>query len=102
GMLTLAHWEGVLNDRLTVPSFWNSVFLAVGGATVGITLSTLASYIIVRVRNRGSMILEALAFTSFAFPGLVLGIGFMWAFVRTGAYGTIWAPFLASVATSLP
>src|SRR5699024_12272073 len=99
GMLTLAHWEGVLNDRLTVPSFWNRVFLAVGGATVGITLSTLASYIIVRVRNGGSMILEARASTSFAFPGLVLGIGFMWAFVRTGAYGSLWALLIAYAAT---
>ncbi|MFA5551376.1 MAG: iron ABC transporter permease [Trueperaceae bacterium] len=101
-MFTLTHWQTVLGDRLTVSSFYNSVFLALVGATVGIILSTLASYIIVRVRNVGSAVLEVFAFTSFAFPGLVLAIGFMWAFVRTGAYGTIWALLIAYVATYLP
>src|SRR5690625_3724140 len=100
--LTLTHWQTVLNDRLLLSSFWNSVFLALAGATIGITLSTLSSYIIVRVKNRGSMILETLAFTSFAFPGIVLAIGFMWVFVRTGFYGTIWALLISYVATYLP
>ncbi len=101
-MFTLTHWQTILGDRLTTTAFYNSVFLALVGATIGIVLSTLASYIIVRVRNVGSAILEVFAFTSFAFPGLVLAIGFMWAFVRTGAYGTIWALLIAYVATYLP
>lgn len=99
---TFTHWQTVLNDRLTVGAFWNSIMLAVGGATVGIILSTLSSYVIVRIRNRGSAILETLAFASFAFPGLVIGIGFMWVFVRTGFHGTIWALFISYVATYLP
>lgn len=101
-MLTLTHWQSILGDRLTYIAFNNSVFLALVGATLGILLSILSSYIIVRVRNTGSAILEMLAFTSFAFPGLILGIGFMWAFVRTGAYGTIGALLVAYVATYLP
>jgi iron(III) transport system permease protein len=101
-MLTWTHWQAILGDRLTLSSFYNSVFLALAGATIGILLSTLASYVIVRVRNTGSAILELFAFTSFAFPGLILGIGFMWAFVRTGMYGTIWALLIAYVATYLP
>lgn len=101
-LLTLTHWQEILRDRLTLQSFSNSVFLALAGATIGIVLSVLTSYIVVRVRNRGSAILELLAFTSFAFPGLVLGIGFMWVFVRTGVYGTIWALLISYVATYLP
>lgn len=100
--LTWTHWKAVLNDRLTVGAFWNSIILAVGGATVGIALSTLSSYVIVRLRNRGSVILETLAFASFAFPGLIIGIGFMWVFVRTGFHGTLWALFISYVATYLP
>ena len=100
--LTWTHWKAVLNDRLTVGAFWNSIVLAVGGATVGIILSTLSSYVIVRLRNRGSVILETLAFASFAFPGLIIGIGFMWVFVRTGFHGTLWALFISYVATYLP
>lgn len=101
-MLTWTHWQSVLADRLTGTAFRNSVFLALVGATFGIVMSTLSSYIIVRVRNWGSALLEVLAFTSFAFPGLVLAIGFMWAFVRTDLYGTIWALLIGYVATYLP
>ncbi|HET8984834.1 MAG TPA: iron ABC transporter permease [Trueperaceae bacterium] len=101
-MLTSTHWQAVLGDRLTRVAFQNSVFLALAGATIGIVLSTFSSYIIVRLRNRGSVILETLAFTSFAFPGIVLAIGFMWVFVRTGFYGTIWALLISYVATYLP
>ena len=101
-MFTLTHWQSVLGDRLTSRAFTNSVFLALVGATIGIILSTLSSYIIVRIRNAGSALLEIFAFTSFAFPGLVLAIGFMWAFVRTDLYGTIWALLIGYVATYLP
>lgn len=101
-MLTWTHWQSVLADRLTGTAFRNSVFLALVGATFGIVMSTLSSYIIVRVRNWGSALLEVLAFTSFAFPGLVLAIGFMWAFVRTDLYGTIWALLIGYIATYLP
>lgn len=101
-LLTLTHWQTVIGDRLTLQAFINSVFLALVGASLGIALSILSSYIVVRVRNFGSAFLETLAFTSFAFPGLILGIGFMWAFVRTSAYGTIWALLIAYVATYLP
>src|SRR5690554_679632 len=101
-MLTWTHWQQVLGDRLTSRAFTNSVFLALVGATLGIILSTLSSYIIVRIRNFGSALLEIFAFTSFAFPGLVLAIGFMWAFVRTDLYGTIWALLIGYIATYLP
>lgn len=101
-LLTLTHWQAVIGDRLTLQAFINSVLLALVGASLGIALSILSSYIVVRVRNFGSAFLETLAFTSFAFPGLILGIGFMWAFVRTSAYGTIWALLIAYVATYLP
>src|SRR5690625_1042435 len=101
-MLTWSHWQAVLGEKLTLQAFRNSVFLAVGGATLGIALSTLSSYVIVRVRNTGSAILETLAFTSFAFPGLIIGIGFMWAFGRTSVYATIWALLIGYVATYLP
>src|SRR5690625_7435826 len=93
--LTLTHWQTVLNDRLLLSSFWNSVFLALAGATIGITLSTLSSYIIVRVKNRGGMILQPLAFTSFAFRGIVLASGFMWVSVRTGSYVKLQALLLS-------
>ena len=47
-------------------------------------------------------ILESLSFLSFAFPGIVVGVGFMWFFVRTPLYGTLWALLIGYIATYLP
>ncbi|NLJ80165.1 MAG: iron ABC transporter permease [Firmicutes bacterium] len=101
-MLTLANWKAVLSEKITLVAFRNSTFLALVGATVGILLSTVVSYVIVRIRNAGSTVLETLAFASFGFPGLIIGIGFMWALVRTSLYATIWALLVGYVATYLP
>jgi iron(III) transport system permease protein len=35
------------------------------------------------VTTEASGVLELLSFLSFSFPGIVIGIGFMWFFVRT-------------------
>lgn len=100
--LTLRHWEHVLSDSLSLRALRNSLILALGGATVGIVLSTFASYVIVRLRTRGSAILETLTFLSFSFPGLIIGVGFMWLLARTDLYGTLWSLLIAYVATYLP
>ncbi len=49
-----------------------------------------------------SGILESLSFLSFSFPGIVIGIGFMWFFVRTPIYATIWTLLIGYIATYLP
>ena len=43
-----------------------------------------------------------MSFLSFSFPGIVVGIGFMWFFVQTPLYATIWALLIGYIATYLP
>lgn len=100
--MTLRNWRQVLVDPITIRALRNSTVLALAGATLGILLSTLTSYIVVRIRTRSSAVLEALTFLSFSFPGLVIGVGFMWLFARTAIYGTLWALLIGYVAVYLP
>ncbi len=65
-------------------------------------LSFFVAYVIVKVRSKASGFLESLSFLSFSFPGIVVGIGFMWFFVRTPLYATIWALLIGYIATYLP
>ena len=102
GMMTLRNWSIVLNDPLSLLSLKNSLFLGVTGATLGILLSLFVAYIIVKVRTRSAGLLETLSFLSFSFPGIVIGVGFMWFFVRTPLYATIWALLIGYIATYLP
>jgi iron(III) transport system permease protein len=100
--MSLKHWIDVLQDPLSLLALRNSVFLAVVGATLGVLLSVFVGYAIVKVRTRASGVLESLSFLSFSFPGIVIGVGFMWFFVQTPLYATIWALLIGYIATYLP
>ena len=100
--MNLNHWKDVLNDPISLSSLKNSLFLCIVGASLGTILSIFISYVIVKVKTKASGILESLSFLSFSFPGIVIGIGFMWFFVRTPLYATIWALLIGYIATYLP
>jgi iron(III) transport system permease protein len=101
-LMSLRHWSAVAQDPLSLLALKNSLFLAVAGATLGVALSVFVGYAIVKVRSRASGILESLSFLSFSFPGIVIGVGFMWFFVQTPLYATIWALLVGYIATYLP
>ena len=101
-MMTVKHWRDVLQDPLSLLALKNSLFLALAGATLGAVLSVFVGYAIVKVRSRASGVLESLSFLSFSFPGIVIGVGFMWFFVQTPLYATIWALLIGYIATYLP
>ncbi|MBW2637395.1 MAG: iron ABC transporter permease [Deltaproteobacteria bacterium] len=101
-MMSWKHWAEVLRDPISLLSLKNSVFLGVVGASLGVTLSVFVAYVIVKIRTRASGVLESLSFLSFSFPGIVVGVGFMWFFVKTPLYATIWALLIGYIATYLP
>jgi iron(III) transport system permease protein len=101
-LMSLKHWTDVLHDPLSLLALKNSLFLALAGATLGVVLSVFVGYAIVKVKSQTSGILESLSFLSFSFPGIVIGVGFMWFFVQTPLYATIWALLIGYIATYLP
>ena len=96
------HWADVLRDPISLLSLKNSLFLGVVGASLGVLLSIFVCYTIVKVKTAASGILESLSFLSFSFPGIVIGVGFMWFFVHTPLYATIGALLIGYIATYLP
>lgn len=100
--MSLRHWTAVFDDPTSLLALRNSLVLAVVGATIGVLLSLLIAHVTVRQRSRAAGTLETLTFLSFSFPGIVIGIGFMWFFVRTPLYATLWALLIGYVATYLP
>jgi len=101
-LMSLRHWTAVLTDPLSLLSLKNSLFLGVAGATAGVALSIFVAYVVVKVKTRAAGILESLSYLSFSFPGIVIGVGFMWFFVQTPLYATIWALLIGYIATYLP
>lgn len=101
-MMNLRNWHAVLRNSVIVRALKNSVFLSIAGATLGIVLSLFVAYVVVKVRSKGSALLESLSFLSFSFPGMIIGVGFMWFLVKTPLYATIWGLLVAYVGTYLP
>jgi iron(III) transport system permease protein len=101
-MMSWKNWVDVLHDPISVLALKNSLLLAVVGATLGVLLSLFVAYVIVKIRTRAAALLESLSFLSFSFPGIVIGIGFMWFFVQTPLYSTLTALLLAYIAAYLP
>ena len=101
-MMSWKHWLAIAKDPVSLLALKNSLFLGIAGASLGVVLTLFIAYTIVKVRTAASGILESLSFLSFSFPGIVIGVGFMWFFVRTPLYSTIWALLIGYLATYLP
>jgi len=105
-MLTLDNYRDVFSNAEVWRGFRNTLLLGLLGATVTMVLGSLVAYISVRTRWRGRRLLELLSWLPWAMPGMVLGVGFLWAFAILpgpfSIYGTVWALLLAYVALGTP
>ncbi len=104
--LTLDHYREVFANG----EFWraagNTLFLGLAGSTATMILGALVAYVTTRTHWRGRRIVDALAWLPWMTPGIVLGVGFLWAFAMLPGpipiYGTIWALFIAYMALGTP
>lgn len=103
-LLTLKHYRIILTDDRVRTALWNSFLLATIGPTVCMLLAALIAYITVKTRIVGRGLLEGLTFLPFAFPGTALGIGLLWAYVRSPIpiYATLWILLIGYITRFLP
>jgi len=104
GLLTLEHYSFNLTDTRTYKAVRDSVFLAVGGATLCMFLAAVTSYITTKTKVAGRGIIEGLTFIPWAFPGTALAIGLLWTYVYVPipVYGTIWILMIGYITRFLP
>ncbi len=102
--LTLTHFREIANNERTYRAFGNSIFLAVVGATICMLLASLASYFTVKTKIPGRGLLEGLVFIPWAFPGVAMALGLLWAYVDfpIPIYATLWILLIAYVTRFLP
>ncbi len=104
--LTLEHYRAVADDDLLWRAIRNTLLLGLAGATLTMVLGGLVAYVTVYTRWRGRRVIELLAWLPWLMPGIVLGIGFLWAFAYLPGplqiYGTVWALLIAYVALGTP
>lgn len=104
---TTEHYREVLRDPLILPSLKNSLIVGLGVAVVGVLVYSLISYLIIRTKLAGRGTLDFISWLPWSVPGMVLALGFLWAFVGGiplpfTLYGTLWIMMLAFVVRELP
>lgn len=105
-VLTLDNFGIVLNTEAYAQSIVNSVLIAVIGGALGVLFMALCALIVYRSTLPQRQALSYLALYPRAFPGIIVGIGFLWAFLLIPGIGairnTIWVLTLAFIMRHLP
>ena len=105
GPWTLLHWERILTDDVFLLSIKNTVFIALGSATISVIFFTLVAYIIVRMRSRLRIMLDMFTWAPYVMPGIVLALAWLWIVLQTPflrpLYGTIFVLILVSSVSGL-
>ena len=101
---SLVHFDALFRNPLTLRSIVNSLTVGAAAAIFGGALAFAVAYTVHRTRLPGSRLLDYVATTPVAIPGLVIGIAYLWAWVGMpgGLYGTTWILAIAFVARFLP
>jgi iron(III) transport system permease protein len=102
--LTLDAYRTVIGFDELKDAVWNSVILAVGSATLIMFVTAIISWVVLKTKLPGRVLLDNLASLPLVFPGLVLGLAIMVFYLKfdIGIYGTLWILFIAYVTRFLP
>lgn len=102
--VSFAAYGKVLHYPGFYTSIWNSVLLALGGATLVMLLTSVISWLAIKTKIPGRWLLDILASMPLVFPGIVLGLSLMIFYLNfdIGIYGTLWIMLVAYVTKFLP
>ena len=102
--LTVENYQALWNHPLVHRGLWNSFVLGISSSTLTMLLTAISAWIVVRTNWRGKGVLDFLAFSPIAMPGLVLGIAILWLYLilPVPVYGTLWILLIAYVTKYLP
>ncbi|WP_141005277.1 ABC transporter permease [Nocardioides humi] len=101
---SLANYRDVFGDDTILRSLRNSILLAVLTATAVMLVMAIASWVVIRTKVRGRVLIDLLATAPLAVPGIVLGFSLLtiYLWVPLPIYGTIWVLFIAYFTRFMP
>jgi iron(III) transport system permease protein len=99
---TTRNFTQVLGNPDTLSALKNTLFTALVVASICLALACAVTYIVQRTRFRFRRVLEYVAVLPVAVPGIVFATGFIWAYVGSPIYATIWILIFAFIGIHLP
>ncbi len=105
-MLTNNNFKSIWDTPTYRQSLTNSLLIGLIGAAIGIVFTTISAITAYRSKFKARVVVRYLSLYPRAFPGLIVGIGFLWAFLMIPAIGairnTIWVMTIAFIMRYLP
>jgi len=102
--MNLDNFVAVFNLPSVPTALKNSLLLGGGAATIVMALMAVAAWVVVRSGIPGRQILDHIAFSPLVIPGLVLGVGIAFVYLRSPLpiYGTLLILLIAYCTRYLP
>ena len=88
-MLTLENYQGIFGSPAYRQSVVNSINISIFAAAIGIVFMAIAALIAYRSTFKYRNAVKYLALYPRAFPGIIVGIGFLWAFLLVPGLGSL-------------
>ena len=85
-------------------ALWNNLLTGFSAATLAVLVSVGIAWIVIRTRIPGRKLLDMVAFTPIAFPGVVMGLALLWVYLTLPipVYGTLWILVIGYVTKYIP
>jgi iron(III) transport system permease protein len=103
---TLGNYGDALASALVQRAARNTLLIAMLGGLLGMVVTTGIAYVVARTRYSGRRVLDLAVWAPWTMPGVVLGIGLLWAYISLpglkSLYGTPWLLLLGVVVTIVP
>jgi iron(III) transport system permease protein len=103
-LMSLDNYRWLLGYDTILRAFQNNLIVGAASATVAVFLTSVIAWISLRTDIPGRKLLDALAFSPIAYPGVVFGLSLMWLYltVPIPVYGTLWILMIAYVSKYMP
>ncbi|HEY4134644.1 MAG TPA: iron ABC transporter permease [Alphaproteobacteria bacterium] len=85
--MSFANYAQIFKDRLVLQTLWNTATMVALTSTMTVIFSFVIAVVVVRTKFWGRNILNQLSFMPHAIPGIVMGLAFLWVFLKLDSWG---------------
>jgi iron(III) transport system permease protein len=103
-LLTLENYSIIFGLDVFYRALFNNTVTGVASATIAVLLSAGISWVVIRTNLWGRKLLDVVAFTPIAVPGVVMGLALTWMYLTLPIpiYGTLWILLIGYVTKYIP
>jgi iron(III) transport system permease protein len=103
-LFTFDNYLAILSDLTLWRGLINTLIVCGVASALTVVLCTVVAYITCRTTFAGRRALDVITWLPWAIPGIVAGLGMLWAYITLPVplYGTIWLLGIVMITTGLP